>query len=103
MNPQLTIPSDELAAFCRAHGIRWLAIFGSAVRDDFGPESDVDVLIEFEPGRVPGFRFVSMAAELSELFGRQVDVLTRRSVERSPNYIRRKEILDSAEVIYAAR
>lgn len=101
MNPHLSIPKVELAAFCRANGIRRLSVFGSAVRDDFGPESDVDVLIEFEPGRVPGFRFVSIAAELSELFGRPVDVLTRRSVERSPNYIRRKEILDSAEVIYA--
>ena len=102
MNPHLTIPEADLAAFCRANGIRRLSIFGSAVRDDFGPESDVDVLIEFEPGRAPGFRFVSIAAELSELFGRRVDVLTRRSVERSPNYIRRREILDSAEVIYAA-
>lgn len=102
MNPHLTIPEADLAAFCRANGIRRLSIFGSAVRDDFGPESDVDLLVEFEPGRVPGFRFVGIAAELSELFGRRVDVLTRRSVERSPNYIRRKEILDSAEVIYAA-
>lgn len=102
MSPELSIPRAELAAFCRANGIRRLSIFGSAVRDDFGPESDVDLLVEFESGRVPGFRFVSMAAELSELFGRRVDVLTRRSVERSPNYIRRKEILDSAEVIYAA-
>ncbi len=103
MNPQLSIPKAELAAFCRAHGIRRLSVFGSALRDDFGPESDIDVLVEFEPGRAPGFRFVSMATELSELFGRQVDLLTRRSVERSPNYIRRKEILDSAEVVYAAR
>lgn len=102
MNPHLSIPKAELAAFCRANGIRRLSVFGSAVREDFGPESDVDVLIEFEPGRVPGFRFVSMAAELSELFGRPVDVLTRRSVERSANYIRRREILDSAEDIYAA-
>jgi len=102
MNPHLTIPEADLAVFCRTNGIRRLSIFGSALRDDFGPESDVDVLIEFEPGRVPGFRFVSIAAELSELFGRRVDVLTRRSVERSPNYIRRREILDSAEVIYAA-
>ena len=103
MNPKISVPKAELAAFCRAHGIRRLAIFGSALRDDFGPRSDIDVLIEFEPGRVPGFRFVSMSAGLSELFGRHVDVVTRPSVERSPNYIRRKEILDSAEVIYAAR
>ena len=102
MNPHLSIPSAELAAFCRANGIRRLSVFGSAVRDGFGPESDIDVLIEFEPDRVPGFRFVSMAAELSELLGRPVDVLTRRSVERSANYVRRREILGSAEDIYAA-
>ena len=103
MNPQLAIPKDRLAEFCRTHGIKQLAVFGSALRDDFGPESDIDVLVEFEPGRTPGFGFVTIASELSDLFGRHVDVLTRSSVERSPNYIRRKEILDSAEVIYAAR
>ena len=102
MNPAVSIPADRLAAFCRANGIRKLSVFGSALRDDFGPESDIDVLVEFAPGRTPGFRFVGIAAELSELFGRPVDVLTHSSVERSPNYIRRKEILDSAEVIYAA-
>ena len=102
MNPAVSVPADRLAAFCRANGIRKLSVFGSALRDDFGPESDIDVLVEFAPGRTPGFRFVGIAAELSELFGRPVDVLTHSSVERSPNYIRRKEILDSAEVIYAA-
>ena len=85
MNPQLSIPKTDLVAFCQAHGIRRLAVFGSALRADFGPESDIDVLVEFEPGRAPGLRFVSIA------------------VERSPNYIRRREILDSAEVIYATR
>ena len=102
MNPAISIPADRLAAFCRANGIRKLSVFGSALRDDFGPESDIDVLVEFAPGRTPGFRFVGIAAELSELSGRPVDVLTHSSVERSPNYIRRKEVLDSAEVIYAA-
>ena len=103
MNPRISIPKAELAAFCRANGIRKLAIFGSALREDFGPDSDIDLLVEFAPGRTPGLRFVGMAAELSELFGRPVDVQTRPSVERSPNYIRRKEILDSAEVIYSER
>ena len=84
------------------NGIIRLAIFGSALREDFGPESDIDVLVEFEPGRTPGFGFVTMAAKLSELFGRDVDVLTRSSVERSQNYIRRKAILETAETIYAA-
>ena len=102
MNRNVTIHHDRVAEFCRANGIVRLAIFGSALRDDFGPESDIDVLVEFEAGRTPGFGFVTMAAELSELFGRHADVLTRSSVERSRNYIRRKAILETAEIIYAA-
>ncbi len=101
MNPQVSIPKDALAAFCRKHGIRRLSIFGSALREDFGPESDVDVLVEFEEGRVPGlFGFAGMELELSELFGRDVDLVTREEVEESRNYIRRKSILASTEVVY---
>ena len=103
MNQNILIPEDRLAEFCRTNGIASLAVFGSALRDDFGPQSDLDFLVEFEPGQTPGLRFVTMAAELSELLGRHVDLLTRSSVERSPNYIRREEILRTAEVIYAAR
>ena len=80
-----------------------MSLFGSVLRDDFDPESDIDVLVEFEPGGVPGIQFVSMASELSHLLDRPVDVLTRSAIERSPNHIRRKGILESAEVIYAAR
>lgn len=101
MNPKISISKDEIATFCKRWKVIELALFGSVLRDDFGPESDVDVLVEFAPGRTPGLAFVSMAEELSEIFGRQVDVLTRSSVERSQNYIRRKAILNSAEVIYA--
>ena len=101
MNRNVSIQYDRVAEFCRANGIVRLAIFGSALRGDFGPESDIDILVEFEPGRTPGFGFVSMATELSELFGRHVDVLTRSSVERQ-NYIRRRTILETAETIYAA-
>ena len=101
MNSQVSIPKDALAAFCRKHGIRRLSIFGSALREDFGPESDVDVLVEFEEGRVPGlFGFAGMELELSELFGRAVDLVTREEVEESRNYIRRKSILASTEVVY---
>ncbi len=102
MNPDLYIPKDRVAEFCRANGIAQLAIFGSALRKDFGPESDIDILVEFAPGHTPGLKFVGIASELSDLFGRRVDVLTRTSVEQSHNYIRRKAILDSVEVIYAA-
>ena len=101
MNSQVFIPGERLAAFCRKHRILQLAIFGSALRDDFGPESDIDLLIEFSPGHTPGLEFVSIAEKLSELFGRPVDLLTRSSVERGRNYIRRRAILDSAEIIYA--
>ena len=101
MNPQISISSDRLAAFCQSHGIRRLAVFGSALREDFGPESDVDVLVEFEPDRIPGLLGVAgMELELSDVFGRGVDLVTRAEVEDSRNYIRRKSILASTEVVY---
>ena len=101
MNPQLSIPRETLAAFCRAHGIRRLAIFGSALRDDFGPDSDVDVLVEFDPDRIPGlFGLAGMESELSDVFGREVDLVTWAEVEDSRNYIRRRSILESAEVVH---
>ena len=100
---RIAVPADRIAAFCERWQVTELSLFGSVLRDDFGPGSDVDVLVEFSPGRTPGLGFVTMAAELSELLGRHVDVVTRPSLERSPNHIRRKAILDSAEVVYAAR
>ena len=104
MNSHVSIPKERLAAFCRAHGVKQFAIFGSALREDFGPESDVDVLVEFEPGRTPGLLGVAgMERELSNLFGgRKVDLIERSAVETSRNYIRREAILRSAETIYAA-
>jgi len=70
-------PSREiLAGFCRRHHIRRLALFGSALRDDFGPESDLDILVEFEPGHVPGWDFFEMQDELSQALGRRVDLNT---------------------------
>lgn len=99
MNPQISIPKTELATFCRAHGIRRFAIFGSALRADFGPESDIDVLVEFAPDRVPGLLGVAgMEIELSDLFGgRRVEL---RTPEDLSGYFR-QEVLDSAEVQYA--
>ncbi|MCC7355946.1 MAG: nucleotidyltransferase family protein [Anaerolineae bacterium] len=78
----LEIPRDEVAAFCRRHHIRRLSLFGSVLRDDFGPGSDVDVLVEFEPGHVPGLAFISMQDELSEILGRKVDLHTPKSLSR---------------------
>ena len=76
MNSQVLISKDALAAFCQGNGIRRLAVFGSALRDDFGPESDIDILVEFAPDRIPGLLGVAgMELELSELFsGRKVDL-----------------------------
>ena len=103
MNPQVSIRKDRLAAFCKRWRVTELALFGSVLRDDFGSESDVDVLVEFEEeARHTLFDMVRMEEELQEIFGRQVDLLTRSGVENSRNYIRRKAILDSAETIYTA-
>ena len=74
--PKIEIPKEEIAQFCRRHHIRRLSLFGSVLRDDFGPESDVDVLVEFEPGYTPGLDFFSMEAELSEILGHKVDLNT---------------------------
>lgn len=94
----LSIDRAQLADFCRRHHIRKLALFGSILRDDFGPESDVDVLVEFEPGHVPGLAFLSMEAELSEILGRKVDLNTPGFL--SPYF--RDQVLAEAEIQYAA-
>ncbi len=99
---RIRIPEARIADFCRANGIRRLELFGSVLRDDFGPDSDIDVMVEFEPGRTPGLRFFALEAELGEILGRKVDLLTRRSVEDSPNYIFRKDALSRVETIYDA-
>ena len=94
---------DEVAAFCKRWRVLEMALFGSVLRDDFGPQSDIDVLVRFAPGPTPGlFGVVRMERELSELFGRRVDLVTCGAVESSRNPIRRQAILDSARVVYAA-
>ena len=102
MNANGSVPQEEIAAFCERWGVSEFALFGSVLRDDFTEKSDVDVMVEFAPGRTPGLAFVTMADELEELFGRKVDLVTREAVERSPNYIRRKAVLESAQVVYVA-
>ncbi len=94
---------EDIAAFCERWSIDELALFGSVLRDEFGPHSDIDVLIKFASRPTPGlFGIVRMERELAELFGRQVDLVTRPAVENSRNPIRRKAILEDARVIYAA-
>ncbi len=101
--PKIKIPRQKVAKFCQKHHIRKLAFFGSILREDFGPASDVDVLVEFEPGKTPGLAFFRMQEELKQILGREVDLLTFKGIEASKNYIRRKAILESAQVFYAAR
>ena len=98
MSVNLPVDQERVAAFCRQNGVRRLAVFGSAVRDDFRPESDVDVLVEFEPGRTPGLKFFWMQEELSRLFGRTVDLHTPASLSR---YFR-SQVLSEAEDQYVA-
>ena len=76
MNLDAFSSSIQVSKFCQKHHIRRLSFFGSVVRNDFGPQSDIDVLVEFEPNHTPGFDFFLMEAELSQLLGRKVDLLT---------------------------
>lgn len=94
----IALPHEEIADFCRRNGIRRLALFGSVLRRDFGPESDVDVLVEFEPGARLGFGFFALQDELSALLGRKVDLNTREDLSR---YFR-DEVARTAEPIYEA-
>jgi uncharacterized protein len=73
---RIPIDADKITDFCRRHHIRRLSLFGSVLRDDFGPASDVDILVEFEPGHIPGLAFFSMEDELSQIIGRKVDLNT---------------------------
>ncbi len=95
---KLVIPQEQLAEFCRRRHIRRLALFGSAVRGDFKASSDLDVLVEFEQGHVPGLEFFHMERELSELLGRKVDLNTPHFL--SPEF--RRQAMAEAEVQYVA-
>lgn len=103
MSPCIDIPHDAIVDFCQRWNVTEFAFFGSVLRDDFSPDSDIDVLISFSPGAAPGlFDVVTMRDELEGVFRRKVDLLTRPGVENSHNWIRRKEILGTAETYYAA-
>ena len=98
MPARIDIPSEEIAEVCRRYRVHRLALFGSVIRDDFTPESDVDVLVQFEPGHAAGFEFFRMRRELIALLGREVDMHTAGSL--SPYF--RQEVLDEAEEIYVS-
>ena len=100
---KIRIPKAKIAEFCKRWNISEFAIFGSALRGDFRPDSDVDVLVSFAPqAKVSLFDMVHMQDELKSIFGREVDLISKRGVENSRNYLRRKMILESAEVIHVA-
>ena len=97
MNARIDIPEDKIAEFCKRNGIQCLSLFGSVLRDDFTPASDIDVLVEFKPGRTPGLAFFgSIPDDLSEILGRRVDLNTPQCL--SPYF--RQKVLEAAEVIY---
>ena len=103
LHPHLEIDREKLEAFCRKWKITELSLFGSVLRDDFGPDSDVDVLVTFAAdSHWTIFDVIHAEDELKEMFGREVDLVERQAVEESPNYIRRKAILSSTRSIYAS-
>jgi predicted nucleotidyltransferase len=96
MGIRINVPKEKIAEFCRKNRIRKLAFFGSVIRDDFRPDSDVDVLVEFEPDAKVGLDFFGMEIELSEMLGRKVDLNTRGFL--SPYF--RDEVIREAEAAY---
>jgi predicted nucleotidyltransferase len=96
-----SLTKEQVVEFCQKWQITEFALFGSVLRDDFTAKSDVDVLVTFAPqARRSLFDLVNMTDELAQLLGRKVDILTRKSVEQSHNWIRKQEILNTAQVIY---
>ena len=99
----LGLSEKAISDFCERWRITEFALFGSVLRDDFDAESDLDILVAFAPDAEWSLLdHVQMEQELEALLGRKVDLLSRRSVERSHNWLRRREILDTAEVVYAS-
>ena len=95
---RINIPKEQLAQFCETYHVRRISLYGSALRDDFGPDSDIDILIDFEPGFKAGLlKMARMENELSDMLGRKVDLRTPGDLSR---YFR-QEVLESAEVAYA--
>jgi len=102
--PQVAVDIERIAEFCRKWQITEFALFGSVLREDFSPDSDVDVLVTFAADAPWSlFDIVEMEAQLKDIFGREVDLVERAAIEKSENYIRRKHILAAVETLYVAR
>ena len=97
---RIEIPHDRIVDFCRRHHIRRLALFGSVLRDDFTPDSDVDVLVEFDEGHTPGFAYFTMQEELSDILGRRADLKTPNELSK---YFRDEVLADAEELYVEAR
>jgi uncharacterized protein len=104
MSVRIPVQHEKIVAFCQRWQITELAFFGSVLRDDFRPDSDIDVLVTFAAGvEWSLFDHMTMEEALSTLLDRKVDLVSRRAIERSSNWIRRQAILETAEPFYAAR
>ena len=104
MRTEIPIPTEQLEEFCHRWKIAELRVFGSAFREDFRPDSDLDLLVRFGPGADWSLLdHVAMEEELAGIVGRRVDLVSQRAIERSSNWIRRKAILESAEPYSASR
>jgi uncharacterized protein len=101
---KLSLPYEQIAEFCRKWNVSEFALFGSVLRDDFRPDSDVDVLVTFvSPELTPSlFEHVDMQDELERIFERKVDLISKKGIERSDNRFRKKAILESAQIVYVA-
>jgi len=101
-NPITVISADKIAEFCQRWKIQELALFGSALRDDFGPDSDVDILVEFDTDADWSLlNHIQMQQELQTLLGREVDLISKRALERSRNWLFRREVLNTAKVFFS--
>jgi predicted nucleotidyltransferase len=104
MRSEIPIPTERLEEFCRRWKIAELRVFGSALRDDFREDSDLDLLVRFTPDAYWSLMdHVAMEDELAGIVGRKVDLVSQRAIERSSNWIRRKAILESAEPYFVSR
>jgi predicted nucleotidyltransferase len=104
MRSAIELPRNKIAEFCQKWQVTEFALFGSVLRDDFRPDSDIDVMVQFHPDARPKFSTLDqMETELKTIFHRDVDLITRQGIEASRNYLRRREILSSAQVIYGTR
>ncbi len=104
IKPAIDLPMTAIEQFCDRHHITEFALFGSVLRDDFRTDSDIDIMVQFHPDAHPTlFDLFDMETELKELFQRDIDLITRKGIENSRNYLRRNAILSTAQVIYGTR